>query len=180
MGRRKKDMKTARLKVAVPVTFTGTVEVEVPADVPPERREALVRKFALARVLATTENPDAPEDDACGEYEKEFRLDGDAAGRDWDGCLTTGVSGGWSLQATAPDHAAVVERLTSKAESAGLEPEDLDEMTHELASSVAADINNGGLERQIEYLVEGLGAQYAERQLDGLIEERTERPKEGE
>jgi hypothetical protein len=77
-------------------------------------------------------------------------------------------------EATAPDHASVVERLAGKAESAGLEPEDFDEFVHELASSVAADINNGGLEDQIKYLVEGLGAEHAERQLDGLIEERTE------
>jgi hypothetical protein len=177
--KRRKDMKDTRLKVVVPVSFTGTVEVEVPANVPPERREALARKFALARILATTENPDAPEDDACTEYEKEFRLDEDAAGQDWDGCLTTGVSGGWSLQKEAEADAAVVERLTGKAESAGLEPEDLDESVHDVASSVAADINNGGLEDQVRYLVEGLGAQYAERQLDGLIEERTERTEEG-
>lgn len=173
-------MKETMLKVMVPVSFTGTVETEVPADVPPERREALARKFALARIVATTENPDAPEEDACREYGKESGLDEDAAGRDWEGCLTTGVSGEWSLQATAPDHTAVVEMLTGKAESAGLEPEDLDELVHELASSVAADINNGGLDEQIKYLVEGLGAQYAERQIDGLVEERTERTEEEE
>jgi hypothetical protein len=34
----------------------------------------------------------------------------------------------------ADDHAAVVERLTDKADSAGLQPEDLDEAVHELAS----------------------------------------------
>ena len=78
------------------------------------------------------------------------------------------------------DLAAVVERLASKADSAGLEPEDLDETVHELASSVAADVNNGGLEDQVRYLVEGLGAQHAERQLDELIEEHTERREEEE
>ena len=78
------------------------------------------------------------------------------------------------------DNAAVVNRLTTKAESAGLEPEDLDEIVHELASSFAADVNNGGLEEQLAYLVEGLGAQHTERQLNGLIEERARRPKEGE
>jgi hypothetical protein len=172
-------MTEARLKVVVPVSFTGTVETEVPADVPPERREALARKFALARILATTENPDAPEDDACGEYEEECQIDEATAGRDWDGCLTPGVSGQWSLWKESEADAAVVERLAGKAESAGLEPEDLDELVHELASSVAADINNGGLDEQIKYLVEGLGAEHAERQLDGLIEERTERTEEG-
>jgi hypothetical protein len=72
---------------------------------------------------------------------------------------------------------AVVERLTDKAETAGLEAEDFDEMVHEFAASIAADINNGGLEEQIRYLVAGLGAQRTERQIDELIESR---PKEGE
>ena len=61
--------------------------------------------------------------------------------------------------------------LSDKAESAGLQPEDLDEMVHDLASSIAADINNSGLEDQVKYLVEGLGAQHTERQIDELIEE---------
>jgi hypothetical protein len=91
-------MKKTKLKVGVSVNFTGVVEVELPADVPQERREALARKVALARVLATTENPDAPDDDACAEYEEEFNLGDTTAGRDWDGCVTTGVSGTWSLQ----------------------------------------------------------------------------------
>ena len=45
---------------------------------------------------------------------------------------------------------------------------------HELASSVAADINNGGLEDQVRYLVEGLGTEHAERQLDELVEDTKE------
>ena len=122
-------------------------------------------------MLATTENPDAPEDDACGEYETEFGLDEATAGRNWDACRTTGTSGQWSLQAD-DDRAAVVERLADKAESAGLEPEDLDEAVHELASSIAADVNNGGIEEQVRYLVKETGAQQTERQIDELIEER--------
>jgi len=91
-----------------------------------------------------------------------------------------GVSGKWSPRPDAADLAAAVERLASKAESAGIQPEELDEMVHELASSVAADVNNGGLEDQIRYLVEGLGAKYAERQLDDLIEDHAEGLEEGE
>jgi len=90
-------MKKSMAKIVVPVAFTGTVEVEVPSGVPQGRREALARKVALARVLATTENPNAPEDDACAEYGEEFKLGEATAGRDWDGCVTTGVSGKWSL-----------------------------------------------------------------------------------
>jgi hypothetical protein len=165
-------MKKAMAKVVVSVSFTGAVEVEVPDDVPQERREALARKVALARVSATTESPDAPEDDACAEYEEEFGLDEATAGHDWDGCETTSVSGKWSLQAAADDRAAVAERLAERAVAAGLQPEDLDELVHELASGVAADVTNGGLEEQARYLVERLGPEHAERQLDELVEER--------
>ena len=169
--------KQVMAKVVVPVSFTGTVEVEVPAAVPEERRESLARKVALARILATTENPDAPEDDACEEYQVEFGLDEATAERNWDACKTTGVSGKWSLQESANDHAGVVESLVDKAEAAGLQPEDVDETVHELASSVAADTNNGGLVEQIRYLVQEIGAERAERQIDELIEAQ---PKEGE
>ena len=64
---------------------------------------------------------------------------------------------------------AEVERLANKADAAGLQPEDLDELIHDLAASVAADVNNGGLTDQLRYLVDGLGAQHTERQLDELI-----------
>lgn len=77
----------------------------------------------------------------------------------------------------AADCAAVVERLVDKAEAGGLRPEDLDEVVHELAASIAADINNAGIEDQIVYLVNGLGPQHTEQQLDDLIESQ---PKEGE
>ena len=166
--------KQEMLKIVVPVTFTGMVEVEVPATVPQERREALARKVALARMLATTDNPDAPEDNACGEYETEFGLDEATAARNWDGCRTTGVSGAWALQTTDDELAAVVERLAEKADSAGLQPEDLDEMVHELASSIASDTNNGGLEEQIKYLAKEMGVQSTEQQIDELIQEQQE------
>jgi peptide subunit release factor 1 (eRF1) len=65
---------------------------------------------------------------------------------------------------------AVVERLVDKAEAAGLDPEDLDELVHDLTASVAADVNNGGLEDQIRYLVDRVGAQRTEQQLDEVIE----------
>jgi hypothetical protein len=73
----------------------------------------------------------------------------------------------------------IVERLVDKAEAAGLDPEDLDDLVHDLTASVAADVNNGGLEDQIAYLVDGLGAQHAEQQLDALIEERGNQTVEG-
>jgi hypothetical protein len=77
-----------------------------------------------------------------------------------------------------PDVAAVVDRLTNKADAAGLVAEDLDDLIHDLASSVAADVNNGGLEDQLRYLVDGIGAQHTERQLDELIEGRKQKQEE--
>ena len=75
-------------------------------------------------------------------------------------------------EAADDDWAVVVERLVDKADAAGLQPEDFDEAVHEFAASVAADVNNGGLSDQIKYLVEGIGAQHTERQIDELIEQR--------
>ena len=79
------------------------------------------------------------------------------------------------LQPEAADdgRSADVERLTNKADAAGLQPEDLDNLVHDLAASVAADVNNSGLEGQLQYLVDGIGAQHTERQLDELIAQRT-------
>ena len=173
------EMKRAMTKVVVPVAFTGAVEVEVTTHVPAKAQCALARKVAIARLLATTENPNAPEEDACDEYRNEFKLGEATAGRDWDGCKTTAASGRWTLHEglTAEELAVVVERLVEKADSAGLKPEDLDELVHELASSIAADINNGGLEEQVKYLAQEMGAEQVERQLDELIEGQ---PREGE
>ena len=68
-----------------------------------------------------------------------------------------------------------IERLVDKADAAGLESEDFDEVVHEFAASIAADVNNDGLEAQIRYLVEGIGAQHTERQIDELIEQQQEK-----
>ena len=77
------------------------------------------------------------------------------------------------------DRAAVVDRLADKADAAGLQPEDFEETVHEFAASIAADVNNGGIVEQTVYLVDGLGVQHTERQLDQLIEEHANRLKRG-
>ena len=83
------------------------------------------------------------------------------------------------LQAEATGtNVAAVERLVDKADAAGLQPEDLDDLIHEFAASVAADVNNGGPQSQIAYLVEGIGAKQTERQIDELIAQR-QRQQEG-
>jgi hypothetical protein len=70
---------------------------------------------------------------------------------------------------SAADRAAIVERLADKAKANGLKAEDLDNIVHDLAAGMAADVNNGGLGDQLYYLVVGLGAQHADRQIDELI-----------
>jgi len=40
---------------------------------------------------------------------------------------------------------------------AGVDSEDLDELIHDFKSSEAADINNGGLDSQVLYLVDAVG-----------------------
>jgi len=60
------------------------------------------------------------------------------------------------------------ERLIQQAEENGVKAEQLDELVHEIASSHAASINNGGLSEQIEYLVKELGATEVERILSGF------------
>jgi len=88
-------MKAKTKRVAVRVTFEGTVEVLVPLSVSPGRQKALAKAIALSRILATTENPDAPEAEAFDEYKEEFKLTLSKASREWDGCQVEGVGGGW-------------------------------------------------------------------------------------
>jgi hypothetical protein len=53
-----------------------------------------------------------------------------------------------------------------------LQPEDLDESVHDVASGIASDANNGGLDAQVRFLVKELGAGHAEEQLDKLIADK--------
>jgi hypothetical protein len=71
-----------------------------------------------------------------------------------------------------------IERLAAKADTAGLELADLDELVHETAASIAADANNGGVEEQIKYLVNEMGAESTDRQIDELIESRQKQREE--
>jgi hypothetical protein len=83
--------------IDVPVQFTGTVSVQVPDRLSPDDAKLLATKLALARILATTDNPDAPEDDACSDYsEKCSHQAWKTAEADWDRCEISGVSGQWT------------------------------------------------------------------------------------
>lgn len=47
--------------------------------------------------------------------------------------------------------------LENLCQELGLEAEDLDDLVHDIASEAASDVNNNGLESQIEFLFARLG-----------------------
>jgi hypothetical protein len=83
--------------INIPVQFSGTVIVQVPDRLSPEDAKLLATKIALARILATTDNPDAPDDDAFTDYsDKCSHQAWQTAQADWDRCEMSGVSGSWT------------------------------------------------------------------------------------
>ena len=84
------------MKIDVSVNFIGEVRVVVPDHLSADASSLLAEKLALARILATCDNPDAPEDDACCEYAEECSDTAQAtAEEDWDACEVETVSGAW-------------------------------------------------------------------------------------
>ena len=62
-------------------------------------QSSCAQKVALARILATCDNPDAPDDDACSDYIDRCSDTAEAtAEQDWDQCEVHGVSGAWLLK----------------------------------------------------------------------------------
>jgi len=62
--------------------------------------------------------------------------------------------------------------LLAKAEAASLKAEDLDEIVHELTASIAADINNSGMDGQLAYLIDEMGGDAVGKELDRLATEK--------
>ena len=83
--------------IDVPVHFIGTVTVLVPDHLSLSDARLLANKLALARILATTDNPDAPEDDACEDYAEQCSAKATAE-VDWDLCEVQGVGGKWTVR----------------------------------------------------------------------------------
>ncbi len=73
---------------------------------------------------------------------------------------------------TPEDRDEAIQALLAKAEAAGLQAEDLDESVHELASSIAADVNNSGMDGQLAYLVGQMGGEAVGKELDRLATEK--------
>jgi hypothetical protein len=86
-------------QIDVPVQFNGVVTVLVPKHLSATDAKLLANKVALARILATCDNPDAPEEDACDEYAEECSDTAQTtAEQDWDRCKIHGVGGAWVVE----------------------------------------------------------------------------------
>ena len=84
-------------RIEIPVRFTGTVSVEVPDHLSATDAKLIATKLALAKVLATCDNPDAPEEDACDEYADQCSDPAlETAESDWDDCKILGIGGRWT------------------------------------------------------------------------------------
>lgn len=91
-------MKNAKRTIMVPVVFAGHVAVSVPAKATDAQGEALARKLAVARLLATTDNPDSgtAEDDACQEFAEKHGLSETMAEKLWDASECVVEGGIWT------------------------------------------------------------------------------------
>jgi hypothetical protein len=85
--------------IKVDVVFTGTVEVQVPDHLNEADAKILAEKWALASLLATTENADCGEClmDACDEYSEECSESAcHTAEEDFDRCTCYNLGGVWT------------------------------------------------------------------------------------
>jgi hypothetical protein len=85
------------MKLDIPIHFTGVVTVDVPDHLSNTDAKLLAEKMALAQILATTNNPDAPEDDAFDDYSNHC-LAKSTAEQDWDNSKILGVGGKWTVE----------------------------------------------------------------------------------
>ena len=93
-------MSTTLETILVPVTFSGLVEVQVPADAP--LKERLAQLIALSSIIATTDNPDAPDESAFEDYCEALGIaEADlksttVAATHFDGTQVLGAGGNWT------------------------------------------------------------------------------------
>lgn len=87
--------------INIPVSFQGTVAVTLSADLDDGQALALARNLALSRVMATTENPDAPDEEAFDDFLAETGIPNGAAERFWDEATVSVAYGIWTDD-TAP------------------------------------------------------------------------------
>jgi hypothetical protein len=70
------------------------------------------------------------------------------------------------------DRSSMLNDLLDKTDGLGLQSSDLEATVHDLAASIAADVNNAGTEDQLGYLLDEMGFEAVERELDRLAAEK--------
>jgi len=95
------DKPTDVQTVEVPVSFRGVVTVNIPKDLEREQALKLANNLALARILATTENLDAPECEAFDDFIEETGIPRKSAERLWDSAEIFDVWGTWEVATEA-------------------------------------------------------------------------------
>lgn len=85
------------MKLNIPVQFNGIVTVDVPDHLSNADAKLLADRIVLARIVATTDNPDAPEEDAFDDYVANC-LAKTTAEQDWDQSKPISVSGKWTVE----------------------------------------------------------------------------------
>lgn len=88
------------MKIYVGLKFEGNALVEVPDGLTRKEAVRLARNIATARVVASFDNPDAPEDDACEELVDEFTKSDESLKaknlrQAWDNTKIDGGEGRW-------------------------------------------------------------------------------------
>ncbi len=66
-----------------------------------------------------------------------------------------------------------IAQLVDKANKLGLHPEDLDEAVHDAADSLAATINNEGVDKQVAWLIDQLGLSDTEACIAEIAEQKS-------
>ena len=94
------------MQFEVPVKYEGVVTVIVPdGELDEYAQRRLARQIALARIVATVTNPDAPDDDAFEELWAEMETEEEAPDYDeladaWDNTDVGATFGDWEIDDT--------------------------------------------------------------------------------
>lgn len=129
--------------------------------------------------MATTDNRDGPEEDTFEEYLAECSDEAKAkADADWDGISSMRVCGTWETTDNAKHDLIVKELLAKMAAAAythdgelhGVPDDHFDHIVHDCASNTASDINNGGFEAQLRFMLEEWGEEETRKAVDEAID----------
>ena len=128
--------------------------IDIPADTPDDRLDEAIRE-AAAKIQWRDEPPVIVGCYNDGGEEVEH-----------DGLPNADVQ-----EATTQDaREQRLAQLVAKAKGAGIAVEDLDEAVHDMAASMAADVNNSGLDGQLAFLLDNMGYEGTSTRLDELVE----------